>query len=220
MPKQRLRIVVVEDEPLFRDLLASTLRQQTQLELIGTFSNGHDALIAMKDLNPDVVVLDIDLGPGDTGFQVGLRARQIIPELGIVLLSNYDEPGILGAIPANDAHGWSYLLKKSVASLDALLGAIEGSACGLMVVDPHLLRRFRSDENEPVDRLTPRQREVLSLIAMGFSNHSIAKKLTITEKSVENQISLVYQTLGLQSGDHGIHPRVSAALRYTNAVRR
>lgn len=220
MPKLRLRIVVVEDEPLFRDLLASTLRQQTQLELVGTFSNGHDALVSMKDLNPDVVVLDIDLGPGDTGFQVGLRARQIIPEIGIVLLSNYDEPGILGAIPANAAHGWSYLLKKSVASLDALLGAIEGSACGLMVIDPHLLRRFRSDKNEPIDRLTPRQREVLSLIAVGFSNHSIAEKLTITEKSVENQISLVYQTLGLQSGDPGIHPRVSAALRYTNAVRR
>lgn len=217
--ERRLRIVLVEDEPLFRDLLASTLSQQAELELIGTFSNGRDAMLSMKDLNPDVVVLDIDLGAGDTGFEVGLRARQVIPEVGVVLLSNYDEPGILAAIPAKEAYGWSYLLKKSVASLDSLLRAIEGSACGLMVIDPHLLRAFRPGHNEPLDRLTPRQREVLSLIAMGFSNHSIAQKLTITEKSVENQISLIYQNLGLQSADPGIHPRVTAAFRYANAVR-
>ncbi len=216
----RLRIVIVEDEPLFRALLASTLRQESKLELVGTFANGRDAMLAMKDLNPDVVMLDIDLGAGDTGFQVGLRAREVVPGIGVVLLSNYDEPGILGAIPADQAHGWSYLLKKSVASIDALLRAIEGSASGLMVIDSHVLRALTSDHSDPLDHLTPRQREVLSLIAMGFSNHAIAQKLTITEKSVENQISLVYQNLGLQSGDLGIHPRVTAALRYANGVRR
>ncbi len=215
-----LRVILVEDEPLFRNLLASTLRHRSELELLGVFSDGREPIARCLELVPDVAILDIDLGHEETGFQVGLRLRQHLPDLGVVLLSNYDEPGILSAIPVGQTHGWSYLLKKSVASIDTVVRAIEGSAAGLMVLDPHLIRALRPRDNGRLSHLTPRQKEVLALMAAGYSNHAIAEKLVITEKSVENQISLVYQNLGVQTGDGGVHPRVTATLLYINESHR
>ncbi len=216
MTAHPIRIILLEDEPLFRELLTSTLCRRAELEIVGAFQDGQEALARAPELNPDVAILDIELGQNETGVHIGLRLRQMLPDLGIVLLSNYDEPEILTAIPLSQVHGWCYLLKKSVASLDTLVRAIEGSASGLMVIDPHLIRAFKPRQSGQLSRLTPRQQEVLALLAAGYSNHVIAEKLMITEKSVENQVSLVYQNLGLQSGDTKIHPRVTATLLYLN----
>lgn len=214
MTRHAVKVILVEDEALFRELLDSSLRQRPEVELIATFADGESALLQAPVAAPDVAILDIDLGPGDTGVQVGLRLREVFPQIGIVLLSNYDEPGIFTMLPTEQLSGWSYLLKKSVANLDTIIRAIEGSAAGLMVIDPHVIRALRPRAGGVLKHITPRQREILSLIAQGYSNRAIADELVITEKSVENQISLIYQNLGLQSSEFGVHPRVKATLLF------
>jgi len=215
----RIKVVIVEDESLYRDLLRVALSQHPLLDVVGTFADGQCALAAMTDLNAQVAILDIDLRSALNGVQVGLMLRQRWPQLGIVLLSNHGDPQFISSLPAEIMPGWSYLLKKSVSDVTALQRAIEGATVGLVVLDPRLATGMRPRVGGVLSRLTPRQQEVLALIAQGFTNAAIAQQLTLSEKSVENQINLLYQQLEVDRGRSALHPRVKAVLTYLNESR-
>ena len=210
-----IRVLMAEDEGLFRDLVQTVLAQQSRVEPVGAFPDAESALRAAETLKPDVALLDIELGEGGmNGVQLGVRLRQQLPKIGIVLLSNHNDARLLQALPAEAMGGWSYLIKKSVSNSAALVRAIEGAAAGLVVLDPALTSRRTVDEEGRLRELTPRQRDILELIAEGYTNAAIADELGLTVKSVENQINSLYQVLAIDREDRFVQPRVSAVLIY------
>ena len=211
---QRVNVVIVEDEHLFRDLLRVALSQDPDLNVAGLFPDGESALQAIPQLHPDVAILDINLGEGLNGIQLGLLLRRQLPDLGIVLLSNHADPGFMTALSSQSMTGWSYLLKKSIGDVTTLMRAIHGSARKLIVLDPQLVAGMQMHARGFLARLTPRQQQILDLIAQGYTNAGIANALQVTEKSVENQINQLYQALEIERGSSVTHPRVTAVLRY------
>lgn len=210
----RLRTVIVEDEGLYLDLLATVLRLDPGLDVVGSFADAEAALRAVPALKPDVALLDIELGGAINGVQLGLLLREHLPALGIVLLSNVRAPRLLGSIPASQVSGWSYLLKRSVRDAGVLRRAIDGAAHGLVTLDPALVEGRQAREHGRVSALTERQRGILALVAEGLTNEAIAERLAISVKTVENQLVLTYQELGLDRERDPVHPRVKAVLLY------
>ncbi|HEX6512268.1 MAG TPA: response regulator transcription factor [Chloroflexota bacterium] len=213
------RVVIVEDDDLYRNLLTVCLSQQPTLEVAASFSNSDHAAALAASFRPAAAILDITLPGSMDGVQLGLRLRQQLPGLGIVLLSNHAFPELLASLPAREVAGWSYLLKKTVTDVDALARAIAGSAAGMVTLDPSLVAGMQPRVNSHLSRLTRRQREVLDLIALGFTNAAVAQALVLTEKSVEKHVSSLYDALEIERGDPATTPRVQAVLRYLEESR-
>ncbi|HEX6972223.1 MAG TPA: response regulator transcription factor, partial [Limnochordia bacterium] len=183
-----------------------------------SFGDALPALESAPTLCPDVAIVDIQLGGGVNGLELGLRLREPLPELGVVLLSNHLDPALLTAIPDDEMRGWGYLLKRSVRDLATLERAVEGVFSGLVVLDPRLTHLSPPPAQGDLSRLSPHQLQVLELLAQGFSNAAIAQQLGATTKSVENQVSAIYRELDIDGTDRSTHPRVLAVLRYLHAV--
>jgi DNA-binding NarL/FixJ family response regulator/DNA-binding XRE family transcriptional regulator len=215
----RLRLMLVDDEDLFRDLLHTAFSQQPRVEVVGAFRDAATALEAGSSLRPDVAVLDIELGAGLDGIHLGLALRQALPNVGIVLLSHHADLRFVAALHRRPITGWSYLLKQSVRDVAALRRAVEGAAEGDVVLDPRLVAGLRPREGGPLGRLTPRQGEVLALAAQGLTNAAIAEHLVLTEKSVENHLTDIYDALGIDRRVEGVHARVNAVLLYLQESR-
>ncbi|MBV9119354.1 MAG: response regulator transcription factor [Chloroflexi bacterium] len=209
-----LRLAIVEDENLYRELLVTCLEQDRALEVVGSYAHTDSALAGILSLTPDAVILDIDLPGSMNGVELGLRLRRSLPSLGIVLLSNHSMPQLLGSLPAETVGGWSYLLKKSVADLPALTRAIHGAVGGMVTVDASFVTGMRAREGARLEQLTQRQREVLELLAQGYTNSAIAGVLVLTEKAVEKHVSSLYEELGIDRQDASLQPRVQAVLTY------
>jgi DNA-binding NarL/FixJ family response regulator len=209
-----IRLAVVEDESLLRDLLRTALGSYAGIEVIGDYERPADALEAIPGLDIDVVVLDIELGSDMNGIELGVRLRRMLPHIGILLLSNHADPQLLSSLPNDVIGGWSYLLKRSVTNVASLTRAIQGAASGLLVFDPELTRQTRPRKAGPTAALSARQREILGLIAEGYSNGAIADRLGLSERSIENHISRIYTTLGVDSTDRSVHARVRAVLTF------
>lgn len=204
----------MEDESLYREMLSTALQNFDDIDVLASFADGSSALDGIPALNPDVALLDISLGDGISGIEVGLRLRRSLPNLGIVLLSNHVDVHFLSSVPGESISGWSYLLKKDVADLASLHRAILGAADGLVVLSPKLLAAGTPGGRTLVGGLTPRQQEVLSLIARGFSNAGIAAELNLARKTVENYINEIYGSLGIDTAGDQIQPRVRAVLMF------
>ena len=206
-----LRLIVVEDEALFREMLIRTLAGEPGLEIVGSAGSGDEAVCLVEQARPDVVLMDIEM-PGDLdGIDAGLEIKKAYPDTGIVLLSSHRDRRYFTSLPLDQQPGWSYLLKQSVADVTTLVRAIEGSASGMVIVDPELISGMRPRPDTALSRLTPRQRDVVELIAQGFSNSGIADQLSLTERSVETYVSTIYQELGV-AGEREIHARVKVTL--------
>jgi DNA-binding NarL/FixJ family response regulator len=203
-------VCLVEDQPLFRDLVRGALEDRLGIRVIGSYGDPDQALREIPGLQPDLAVLDISLGAHINGIELGVRLRRLMPRLAIVLLSSHADPSLLSGLPPDVANGWSYLLKGSVSDVEALGRALMGAASGLLVLDPALSSGGTRGRN-PLSELTPRQREILELVATGYSNSGIANRLILTEKSVENHLNRIYGVLGIRSGEREQHPRVMAA---------
>jgi len=213
-----LRVAIVEDDALFRDLLRIALASNPRFEVVEADAGAEAALATLPALHPDVAVLDIDRGAGPSGIQLGMLLREQLPAIGIVLLSNHWVPRFFSELPPDSMAGWCYLLKKSVSDVAALTRALEGAAAGLVVLDPHLVSGRRSREG-PLGRLTEREREILDLIAQGYTNAAIAERLVLSARTVENRLNQLYRELGLVSGQREFNPRVRAALLYLAETR-
>jgi DNA-binding NarL/FixJ family response regulator/DNA-binding XRE family transcriptional regulator len=209
-----LRLILVDDEDLYRDLLQTALGQQPRLNVVGAFRDASTVLATGLSLQPDVALLDIELPGGLDGIHLGLALRRSLPNLGIVLLSHHADLRFVAALHRRPVTGWSYLLKQSVRDVAALRRAIHGAAEGDVVLDPRLVAGLQPRAGGPLERLTPRQRDVLALAAQGLTNAGIAQRLVLAEKSVENQLTGIYEAFGIDRREQGVHARVKAVLLY------
>ena len=205
------RIIIVEDEALFRELLRRTLSSEPGLEVVGEAEDGETAVCLANKLSPDVVLMDIELSGELDGIEAALQIKGARPNTGIVILSVHKDRRYVTSLPLERSGGWAYLLKQTVPDLATIIRAIEGSKAGLLVLDPVIVRSLQPKKDSILARLTPRQHEVLELIAEGHNNAAIAERLNLSERSVETYINTIYQELHL-SNEPDIHARVRAAL--------
>lgn len=210
---EKTKIAIVDDEALFRELLSRTLSAEPGLEVVGTAADGEAAIRLAEEVSPDVIMMDIEL-PGELdGIEAALRIKEKTPQVGIVILSAHSDRRYVTSLPLEDSQGWAYLLKQSAPDVAAVVRAIEGSKAGMVVLDPAVVANLRPRRGSAVAKLTPRQQEVLELLAQGYSNAAIAQRLTLSEKSVETYINIIYQGLFL-SNEPETHARVKATLLY------
>lgn len=219
MPEEKIRIAVIEDEALFREMLVGALSREARLEVVGTADNAEKAIALARAAKPDVMLMDIELAGDMDGIEAALEIKRARPEIGIVILSSHDDPRYVTSLPLGESAGWAYLLKQTVHDLSAVILAIEGCMRGMVVMDPSMMAKLRPRETSEVGRLTPRQQDVLRLLAQGFSNAGIARKLVLEERSIEGYINVIYQHLGL-SGESEINMRVKAALAFLKSSQR
>ncbi len=205
-----LRVVVAEDEALYRDLLSTALARAPDLEVGGAFATGEALLEAAPHLKPDAAVLDLDLGPGLDGLGTALRLRRQRPHVGIVLLTHHAAPRLLTTLPPEGLRGWAYLMKSSIADVAGLRQAILDTAGGRLHIDPRLVARRAYHLTGRMGRLTTRQRDIVELLALGWNNDRIAAHLSLAPKTVDNHLSRIYEVLDLR----GVHPRVRTVLIY------
>jgi DNA-binding NarL/FixJ family response regulator len=208
---EKTRILIVEDEALFRDLLRRTLAAEPNIEVIATADDAETALEIFAEKKPDVVIMDIEL-PGEMdGIDAALRIKKERPGTGIVILSVHNERHYVTSLPLEGSRGWAYLLKQTAPDLAMVIRAIEAARSGMLMLDPAIVNNLRPRPGSAVARLTPRQKDVLQLIALGYNNATIAEKLALSQRSVETYINNIYQELNL-SNEPTIHARVKAAL--------
>jgi DNA-binding NarL/FixJ family response regulator len=215
-----MRAVIAEDSVLLREGI-SRLLTEAGIEIVGQAGDGEDLLRKARAHKPDVVVTDIRMPPTQT--DEGLRAAQVIrgelPQTGVLVLSQYVEEGYVMELLGESAEGVGYLLKDRVADVDRFVEAVQRVAQGGSALDPevvsHMLGRRRRDD--PLDQLTPREREVLALMAEGYSNSAVAARLVVTERAVEKHVTNIFAKLGFTSEpDH--HRRVLAVLAFVRST--
>ncbi|HLF05284.1 MAG TPA: response regulator transcription factor [Dehalococcoidia bacterium] len=208
-----VKVMIVEDEGLLRDMLKISLNGIPNLEVVEAVGSGAAAVEAADRVEPDVVLMDIELGGEPNGIAAGRTIKKNHPDAGIVILSGHRERQYTNLITVDESAGWSYLLKNSVSDTGALARAIEGAASGLVVMDPAVVSSMKPRKGSVISGLTPRQQEVLQMMAQGYNNAAIADKLVLGTKSVENYINAIYQELNLNHNGP-MHPRVQAVLSY------
>jgi DNA-binding NarL/FixJ family response regulator len=214
-----VRVVVADDSTLLREGIARLLAE-AGLEVVGSCPNADDLLLKVASYDPDVAVVDIRMPPThtDEGLRAALRIRERHPRTGVIVLSQYVELGLAMELLAESPEGAGYLLKDRVADVAEFAGAVRRVGDGGSAIDPtivsQLLGRVRGDD-ELAD-LTPREREVLGLMAEGWSNQAIADRLVITLRSTEKHVSSIFAKLGLPATG-AEHRRVLAVLRYLRA---
>ena len=213
-----IRVVLAEDNYLLREGVTKLVELQPELELAGVCGDYDGLLELIEKEEPDVVVTDIRMPP--TGTDEGIRAaahlREQYPETGVVVLSQYDNPSYALALLEGGSHGRAYLLKERVSDVEQLLAAIREVARGGSVIDPKVvdgLVAARARTKSDIERLTPREREVLGEMAQGKSNAAIAASLVLTERAVEKHINSIFSKLGL-SEERDLNRRVKAVLLY------
>ncbi|MEK8171569.1 response regulator transcription factor [Streptomyces sp. M19] len=212
-----MRVVIAEDNALLREGVVLLLRSAGH-EVVAVAASGPEVLPALLAHRPDVAVLDVRMPPGfrDEGLRAALAARREIPGLPVLVLSQYVEETYATELLGGGANGVGYLLKDRVGRVDEFLDALERVAAGGTALDPEvvteLLTRRRDD---PLGSLTPREREVLHLMAEGQDNTTIGKLLVISDRAVSKHIGNVFSKLGLPPSDSG-HRRVLAVLAYLN----
>lgn len=218
---EKTRLIVVDDEPLFRELLRSTLSAEPGLDVVGVASDGESAVLLARKEKPDVVIMDIEMPGKLDGIEASLQIKRERPETGVVILSAHSERRYVTSLPLEDMQGWAYLLKQTAPDLATVVRAIQGSKAGMVVLDPSVVSGLRPRQGSPVARLNPRHQEVLELMAQGYSNAAIARLLKLSRKSVETYINVIYQELQL-SHEEDIHARVKATLLYleSSSIRR
>jgi DNA-binding NarL/FixJ family response regulator len=214
-----MRVVICEDLALLRDGLRRLL-ESDGMEVVAAVADGDRFVSAAIGHKPDVCVVDVRLPPSfrDEGLRAALSARERIPGLPIVILSQYVEQTYAAELLADGVGGIGYLLKDRVADVEDFVAAVRRVAAGGTALDPEvvaqILARRRSGE---LDSLTPREHEVLALMAEGRSNQAIAEVLVITPGAVEKHISSIFGKLGLAAGGED-NRRVLAVLAYLRSA--
>ena len=197
-----MRVAIAEDNVLLREGLARLL-EEAGFDVVARCENADDLLLKVRSFSPDVAIVDIRMPPThkDEGLRAALEIRSQHPSVGVLVLSQYVEVGLALKLLAESAEGVGYLLKDRISDVKEFVAAVRRVADGGSALDPiivsTLLARQRADD--PVSRLTPREREVLELMAAGSSNQGIADSLVITLRAVEKYVSSIFGKLGLPS---------------------
>jgi DNA-binding NarL/FixJ family response regulator len=218
-PPQQIRVLVGEDQPFVREGVVHVL-QDGGFDVVGAAADAR-ALVRMASVyRPDVVVADIQMPPdhADDGLRAALQIRAARPGVGVLVLSQFLEDSYVFDLVADGAQGVGYMLKEKVGDLAMFTDAVRRVAGGGSALDPDVVARLvgRKREASPVDDLTPRERQVLALIAEGRSNAAIARELVVTVAAVERHVTSIFDKLGLhQSPDQ--HRRVLAVLKFLRA---
>ncbi|HEX9711032.1 MAG TPA: response regulator transcription factor [Actinomycetota bacterium] len=217
-----IRVVLAEDNYLVREGVKTVLEQESDVEIVAACGDYDALLAAVAEYEPDVVLTDIRMPPTSTdeGIRASAAIRDSHPDIGIVVLSQYDDPEYALALLEKGAAGRGYLLKERVGDAGQLAGAIREVAAGGSVIDPKIVEglvaaRSRTKES-PIERLTPREREVLGEMAQGKNNAAIAGGLFLTERAVEKHINSIFSKLEL-SEEPDVHRRVKAVLLFLKA---
>ncbi|MET9908907.1 response regulator transcription factor [Streptomyces sp. NPDC006476] len=212
-----MRVVIAEDNALLREGLVLLLTSAGH-EVVAVATTGPEILPALLEHRPDAAVLDVRMPPAfrDEGLRAALEARAELPGLPVLVLSQYVEESYAAELLTSGASGLGYLLKDRVGRVDEFLDALERVAAGGTALDPEVVTELLTRRKDsPLDSLTPREREVLALMAEGHDNATIAKTLVVTERAVHKHIGNVFLKLGMPPSDSG-HRRVLAVLAYLN----
>jgi DNA-binding NarL/FixJ family response regulator len=208
--------VLAEDSLLLREGVARLL-EDAGFEVVGQAENADELLLKVRSYNPDVAIVDIRMPPTHT--DEGLRAAQEIrhdhPGVGVLVLSQYVESGYALELLQGSAEGVGYLLKDRVSDVEDFAAAVKRVAEGGSALDPEVVSRLvgRRRGDDPLSQLTPRERDVLELMAEGRSNQGIAEKLVVTERAVEKHVTNIFGKLRLPAAPED-HRRVLAVLSY------
>ena len=211
-----MRVVVAEDSVLLREGVVRLL-QEAGHEVVGQAGDHDDLMRKVRAHKPDLAVVDVRMPPTQT--DEGLRAAKVIrselPGVGVLVLSGYVEPAYAQELLAENAEGLGYLLKDRVSDVGAFAEAVERVGAGGSALDPEVVSVLmgRAREHDPLDELTPREREVLGLMAEGRSNGAIAEQLVVSERAVEKHVTSIFSKLGLSASNED-HRRVLAVLRF------
>jgi DNA-binding NarL/FixJ family response regulator len=214
MPERPLRIVLVEDSLLLREGLVRLFDEAGYITA-GAFGDAHDIVARVRDAAADVAILDVRLPPSfrDEGIKAALLLRAQVPELGILVLSQYIEGVYARELLAAGDGGVGYLLKDRVTSLEEFTDAVRRVHERGTVLDPLVVQGLLAGRSNPLAALTPRERDVLELMAEGRSNASIAARLFIGVGAVEKNVSAIFAKLGLEESATE-HRRVLAVIAY------
>jgi DNA-binding NarL/FixJ family response regulator len=211
-----MRIVIADDAVLLREG-AARLLEDAGHEVVAQSGDAEDLLRRVRAHKPDVAIIDVRMPPDnvDDGLRAALTIREELPNVGILLLSQYVEDRYLGELLSGGAQGVGYLLKDRLAEVERLTEAIERVAAGGSVLDPEVVAQMlgRAREEGPLDSLTPREREVLGRMAEGRTNRAIAEELFVSERAVERHVTSIFAKLDLPAGEQD-HRRVLAVLAY------
>jgi DNA-binding NarL/FixJ family response regulator len=211
-----LRIVVGEDQPLTRKGIVAVL-EDADFEVVAVAGDAPDLLRKTAAHKPDVVITDICMPPDQTddGLRAAQQIRQEQPDVGVLVLSQYLEDRYAMDLVGDRAEGVGYLLKDRVGDLSIFIDAVRRVARGGSALDPTVVQRMvgRQRETSPIDNLTAREREVLSMMAEGRSNRGIAEVLVVTLAAVERHVTSIFAKLDLPP-EHKDHRRVRAVLEY------
>jgi DNA-binding NarL/FixJ family response regulator len=210
-----VRVVIAEDGVLLREGLARLLADEGHV-VLATAGDALGLVEAVERERPDVCIVDVRMPPTftDEGLRGALEIRERWPGTPVLVLSQYVEERYATELLAGDSTGVGYLLKQRVADVRDFLDALERVANGGTALDPEVVAQLMARaRRHPHDELTPREREVLSLMAGGLSNAGIAKQLVVTEGAVEKHVTSIFQKLRLEPAETD-HRRVLAVLRY------
>jgi DNA-binding NarL/FixJ family response regulator len=211
-----VRVVVGEDEPFVREGIVRVL-ERSDFEVVGVAADAPDLLRKANAHKPDVVVTDIQMPPTSTddGLRAAIKIRATQPDVGVLVLSQFIEEDYAVALVGERADGVGYLLKERVSDLDLFADAVRRVARGGSALDPDVVQAMlgRWRPHGPLDNLTPREREVLALMAEGRSNPGIAAELFVTPAAVERHVTGIFTKLGLKPAEED-HRRVLAVLQY------
>jgi DNA-binding NarL/FixJ family response regulator len=211
-----MRVVLADDSVLLREGVARLL-EDAGMEVVGQAGDADDLLRKVNAHKPDVAVVDVRMPPThtDEGLRAAAAIRDAHPETGVLVLSAYIDEGPALELLSDSAEGLGYLLKDRVGDVDGFVDAVRRVGDGGSALDPEVVSRLlgRRRRTDPLEGVTPREREVLGLMAEGRSNHAIAETLVVTERAVEKHVTSIFGKLGLPPTQDD-HRRVLAVLAY------
>ena len=214
-----MRVVVADDSVLLREGVVRLL-EENGFDVVGQAGDAEDLIRKVRAHKPDVAVVDIRMPPTNTddGLRAALAIRAELPDTGVLVLSQYVEEGYALDLVGDSAGGVGYLLKDRVADVERFVDSVRRVADGGSALDPEVVSQLvgRARRDDPLAELTPREREVLELMAEGRSNNAIAEHMVVTERAVEKHVTSIFGKLGLAPAPED-HRRVLAVLAFLRA---